>query len=225
MTEHTDPITHQEIAFAHLVLSGTMTDRRAAKAVGLNPDNAGHTKSKPRVRDYMQQRVEPDTEEPHAFNVGRDQVLTRLWEIANLDPERTRNSMTAQVKAISMIVAIEGLIPDRRAAQKQPVPPPDHANFYRAAWNRKQQGEENANPEPFPAPAETQEEAPSPELQSHAGEPEDQPAPAAAPVDVPQTPPVQAISAVPRVPTADHVAPDTTVRFSLDNRFRRAAKR
>jgi hypothetical protein len=35
-----DPITDQEIAFAHLILSGTMTDRRAAEAVGLNPDTA-----------------------------------------------------------------------------------------------------------------------------------------------------------------------------------------
>jgi hypothetical protein len=33
-----DPITDQEIAFARLVLSGAMTDRRAAEAVGLNPD-------------------------------------------------------------------------------------------------------------------------------------------------------------------------------------------
>jgi hypothetical protein len=30
-----DPITDQEIAFARLVLSGAMTDRRAAEAVGL----------------------------------------------------------------------------------------------------------------------------------------------------------------------------------------------
>ena len=35
-----DPITDQEIAFAHLVLSGTMNDRAAAEAVGLNPDTA-----------------------------------------------------------------------------------------------------------------------------------------------------------------------------------------
>ncbi len=34
----TDPITDQEMAFAHLVLSGTMNDRRAAEAVGLNPE-------------------------------------------------------------------------------------------------------------------------------------------------------------------------------------------
>ena len=48
-----DPITDQEIAFARLVLSGAMTDRRAAEAVGLNPDSAAYTKSKPRVRAYM----------------------------------------------------------------------------------------------------------------------------------------------------------------------------
>jgi hypothetical protein len=46
----TDPITDQEIAFARLVLYGTMNDRRAAEAVGLNPDTAAYTKSKPRVR-------------------------------------------------------------------------------------------------------------------------------------------------------------------------------
>jgi hypothetical protein len=34
----------------------------------------------------------------------------------------TRNSMSAQIKAISMIVAIEGLIPDRRAAAIQNKP-------------------------------------------------------------------------------------------------------
>jgi hypothetical protein len=48
-----DPITDQEMAFAHLILSGTMTDRRAAEAVGLNPETAAYTKSKPRVRAYM----------------------------------------------------------------------------------------------------------------------------------------------------------------------------
>ena len=41
-----DP-TDQEIAFARLVLSGTMTDRRAAETVGLHPDSAAYTKSKP----------------------------------------------------------------------------------------------------------------------------------------------------------------------------------
>ena len=44
----------------------------------------------------------------------------------------TRGSITGQVKALSMIVAIEGLIPDRRAvpAQNKTAPPPVTAQIY-----------------------------------------------------------------------------------------------
>ena len=49
----TDPITDQEMAFALLIMSGTMNDRRAAEAVGLNPDTAAYIKSKPRVHAFM----------------------------------------------------------------------------------------------------------------------------------------------------------------------------
>jgi hypothetical protein len=129
-----DLITDQEITFARHVLFGKMTDRQAAEAAGLNPDTAAYTKSKPRVRDWMlkhraaveQKLLEQDTQELRRFNVSRDQALARLWEVANMDPERTRSSMSAQVKAISMIVAIEALIPDRRgiAAHNKPAPPP-----------------------------------------------------------------------------------------------------
>jgi hypothetical protein len=38
-----DLITDQEMAFARLVLSGTMNDREAAQAVGLSPDTAAYT--------------------------------------------------------------------------------------------------------------------------------------------------------------------------------------
>jgi hypothetical protein len=57
---------------------------------------------------------------------GRERILARLWEIADMDPERTRNSMSAQIKAIAMIVAIEGVIPDRRAgsARSKSAPSP-----------------------------------------------------------------------------------------------------
>ena len=55
----TDPITDQEMAFAHLIMSGTMNDRRAAEAVGLNPETAAYTKSKPRVRAYMMSTAPP----------------------------------------------------------------------------------------------------------------------------------------------------------------------
>src|ERR1700733_14603761 len=116
-----DPITDQEMAFAHLVLSGTMTDRHAAEAAGLNPDTAAYTKAKPRVRAYMldhraavhEQLVQQEAEAVRRLNFGREQVLARLWEIANLSPEATRGSATAQVKALAMIVAIEGLIPTK----------------------------------------------------------------------------------------------------------------
>ena len=114
-----DLITDQEIAFARLVFSGTMTDRQAAEAVGLNPDTASYTKSKPCVRAWMlehraaveKQLVEQETQELRRCGLARDRVLARLWQIADLDPEMTRNSASSQVKALSMIIAIEGLIP------------------------------------------------------------------------------------------------------------------
>jgi hypothetical protein len=240
-----DLITDQEMAFARLILSGKMTDRQAAGAVGLNPDTAASTKSKPGVRAWMLEHraavqqlfVEQDTGELRRFNVSRDQILTRLWEIANMEPERTRNSMTAQVKALSMIVAIEGLIPDhhsaRRAvsAQNMSAPSPVPAPFYKAAWNRTQQDGENADPGPFPAPA--PEEARQEDQQEAAPEPQsapvraDGPPPVSSPtpdptLDVseasffgsPLNPP-QTTSSVPRVPMADHFAPDTRVPFSI----------
>ena len=127
-----DLITDQEMAFARLALSGTMTDREAAQAVGLNPDAAAYTKSKPRVRAYMlehhaamqQQLLDQEKERLRRQEQRREQVLDRLWEIANLSSEMTRGSITGQVKAIQMIVAIEGLIPDPRAgsAKKNSVP-------------------------------------------------------------------------------------------------------
>jgi hypothetical protein len=162
-----DLITDQEIAFARLILSGTMTDRRAAEAVGLNPETAAYTKAKPRVRAYMlehrtavqQQLVEQETEGLRQQNLRRQQVLDRLWEIANLPAEMTRGSISGQVKAISMIVAIEGLIPDRRAGSKnnQSAPPPPQPDIYPAAWLRRQQGE-TIDPHPGPALVEEEDE-------------------------------------------------------------------
>ena len=230
----TDPITDQEIAFALLVLSGTMNDRRAAEAVGLNPDTAAYIKSKPPVRAYMlehrapvqQQSVEQDTEELRRFNLSRDRVLARLWEIADLDPEKTRNGMSAQVKALSMIIAMEGLIPDRRAvaAPNKPAPEPVNPPFYVSQWMRTQQNEESVDPQPPPsqekaaaepqsAPGGTDELSSPPELRGNV-------------VEGPAVPgslnPSQTTSTLPRVPMADHFAPDTRRPFSIDkNRFGR----
>jgi hypothetical protein len=134
-----DPITDQEMAYAHLIMSGTMNDRRAAEAVGLNPDSAAYIKSKPRVRAYMAEHraavrerlVDQEAEGLRKLNLGRDQILARLWELANLSHEATRGTIAGQVKALSMILAIEGLIPsgnmnDRRLRPSgtQPAAPP-----------------------------------------------------------------------------------------------------
>jgi len=151
----TDPITDQEMAFAHLVLSGTMTDRAAAEAAGLNPDTAAYTKSKARVRDYMiehrnavrEKLVEKEADGLRKLNLGRDQVLTRLWQLANLSHEVTRGSIAGQVKALSMIVALEGLIPVRPSpSATQPTAPPVEAQIYQAEWlpNRQQDADAGA---------------------------------------------------------------------------------
>ena len=149
----TDPISDQEIAFAHLILSGTMNDRRAAEAVGLNPDTAAYTKSKPRVRAYMiehraavrEKLVDEEADRLRKLNLGRDRILTRLWELAALSSEATRGSIAGQIKALSMIVAIEGFIPsrmnDRRVSPSttQPVATPRNAQIDDSGWRPKDQ--------------------------------------------------------------------------------------
>jgi hypothetical protein len=218
-----DPITDQEIAFARLVLSGTMTDRQAAEAVGLNPDSAAYTKSKPRVRAYMlehraavqQQLVQQEADGLHRLNLDREQVLNRLWELANLSPEMTRSSITGQVKAISMIVAMLNFIPDRRAlsAEKNSAPAPAQAQIYASAWLRKQQAA-TIDPQPTPAGEKAGQGVPEPELVP-ASAPEAPPDPGpsqstfASRFSPPEAPPV-----VPYVPAFNFV-PDLRIPFSI----------
>jgi hypothetical protein len=240
----TDPITDQEIAFARLVLSGTMADRQAAEAVGLNPDSAAYTKSKPRVRDYMlehraavqQQLVQQEAdlsrravEGQHRFNLDREQVLKRLWELANLSPEMTRSSITGQVKAISMIVAMQNYIPDRRAvsSEKKSAPAPVNAQIYQAEWLRKQQA---ATVDPQPTPAEEKAGQGVPACPACPGVPRSMPwKPELAPASAPEAPPDPGLSqstfasrfsppeappVVPYVPAFNFV-PDLRIPFSI----------
>ncbi len=180
-----DPITDQEMAFAYLVLSGTMNDRRAAEAVGLNPDSAAYTKSKPRVRAYMiehraavrERLADQEAEGLRKLNLGRDQILARLWELATLSHEATRGTIAGQIKALAMIVAIEGLIPSRTMNDRrfsptgtQPTAPPVKAQIYSAEWRRRQhhqaQGTEPSDPvaaaEPEPAAPQVPDPEPTP---------------------------------------------------------------
>jgi hypothetical protein len=172
-----DPITDQEIAFAHLIMSGTMNDRRAAEAVGLNPETASYTKSKPRVRAYMIERraavterlVDQEADGMRKLNLGRDQILARLWELANLSHEVTRGIIAGQIKALTMIVAIEGLIPSGMNARRlspsaaQPAAPPIKADFYTSEWRRKQK-HQAAGEEPGDAVAAAEAQPAAPQI-------------------------------------------------------------
>jgi hypothetical protein len=233
-----DPITDQEIAFARLLLSGAMTDRQAAEAVGLHPDSAAYTKAKPCVRDYMlehravveQQLVQQEVdlsrraaEGQRRLNLDREQVLNRLWELANLSPDMTRNSITGQVKCLAMIAAMQNFIPDRRAvsSEKKSAPAPVNAQIYQSEWLRKQQATNHAT---------TNDPQPSPALDPKEAQQEDSPGipePKLAPGSVGQAPP-QPVPSQPtfahRVPLADGrppyvplsaSVPDTRVPFSI----------
>jgi hypothetical protein len=197
-----DPITDQEMAFALLIMSGSMTDRQAAEAVGLNPETAAYIKSKPSVRAYMNEHraavreklVDQEAEGLRKLNIGRDQILARLWELATLSHEVTRGTIAGQIKALSMIVAIEGLIPDRRLSSSatQPAAPPVEPDIYRAAWLRKQQQQAaGEDPGDAVAAAEAQPAAPQP-APARRGVPDPEPAPNPAPKlpnDAPPPPP------------------------------------
>jgi hypothetical protein len=219
-----DPITDQEIAFALLVLSGNMTDQRAARAVGLNPHSAAYTKSKPSVRAFMlehrarmqRQLVEQEAEAQRPLTPTREQVLNRLWELATLSSEMTRGSISGQIKAISMIVAIEGLIPNRRArsVENQPASPPSQIDP--SAWHEQeettgpQQQDELANPPAEPAPVSA---ADAPDSGSDSGPVVDSADPAE---------PAVANHLSFEETQSRSLVPDTRVPFSIDkNRFGR----
>jgi hypothetical protein len=187
---------------------------------------AGHAYIQEHQPPAQQEPVEQSTaDHPRPFTITRDQILTRLWEIAHISPEITRGSLVGQVKALSMIVAIEGLIPDRRATspRNQPAPPPVTPDIYKSAWLRAQQTGENDGENVDPLQTASQGETatgPSSAPAGPDGPPptaEPTPAPAAA-VSQQRTAPGNGTptpSLAPRVPMADHFAPDTRVPFSI----------
>jgi hypothetical protein len=158
-------------------------------------------------------------QELHRRTLCRDRVLARLWQIADLDPAITRNSASAQIKALAMIVAIEALIPDRRAVapQKQSAAAPANPPFYVAAWKRNQRNGETANSDPSPDPAveEVQQQAVT-EVQSAHGAALDLGVSAVAG----PSNPVQAT--VSNQPPMSAFVPDSRIAFSINkNRFGR----
>jgi hypothetical protein len=168
--------------------------------------------------------VAQETEAVRRKNLRREQVLDRLWEYASMSPEMTRGSITGQVKALSIMVAIEGLIPDRRAAssKKESTPPPE-PQIYKAAWLREQE-ENDTPPEPSPAnpaAASILAAASIPQEEDEPGHAEAEPSPTSgSAADAPSKSPFDRSSSSETAPSAPFVpplpyAPDTRIPFSI----------
>ena len=133
--------------------------------------------------------TDPTTDREVAFagtlHIGRDQILARLWYLANLNPEATRSSISGQVKAVAMIIAIEGLIPDRRLPLAQPASPPVKASIYESQWRRPQSQAETTEASAAVTAVEAQPSDPQVPVPPH---PTPTPSPALNPVRNPENP-------------------------------------
>jgi hypothetical protein len=162
------PITDQEIAFAHLVLAGTMTDKTAAKVVGIDPSRAAYVKAKPKVQAYMEEHrasvraglVQHEVDALAKFNISREQILAKWWEFANIDPAKGYNT-SSQSRALELLWKGLGYVesdpkkPDEGAGEDSSKP-----DVYVAAWLREARGEKAEGEIPDPLPK-TEEPTPS----------------------------------------------------------------
>jgi hypothetical protein len=105
------PITDGELAFAHHVLSGKMTDREAAEKAGIDPGRAAYVKAKPRVKSYMEDyraavragMVQREVNVLSEFNTSREQIIAQYWGFTRLDPKRTNGNIAGQVRALDSL--------------------------------------------------------------------------------------------------------------------------
>lgn len=69
------------------------------------------------------------------LKIGRDQILAKLWELANLDPQDTKGSITGQLNALDVLC--EEL---RFASTKESTKPLPTKEIYRSAWMDRKPG-------------------------------------------------------------------------------------
>ncbi len=63
------------------------------------------------------------------LNIDREQIIAKLWELANLTPDTTKGNVTGQLKALDLLLALLPLTPNKAA--NKPLPAPE---IYRSAW-------------------------------------------------------------------------------------------
>jgi len=152
------PITDQEIRFAHLILTGKLTDRKAAEAVGISPGQAAYVKGKPRVRAYMASHrasvrvglVQHEVDALAPFNIGREQILAKWWEFASIDPAKTGYNTTSQSKALDSLWKGLGFEDSKKPGEEDPEP--EQVDIYHPPWLLERQrgifSEREQRPEP-----------------------------------------------------------------------------
>jgi hypothetical protein len=121
-----------------------VTDKAAAKVVGIDPSRAAYVKGKPKVQAYMEEHrasvragpVQHEVEALAKFNISREQILAKWWEFGNLDPALGYNT-SSQSKALELLWKGMGYA-DRDSDLKKPEgdsePKPQ---IYVASWMRK----------------------------------------------------------------------------------------
>jgi hypothetical protein len=128
------PLSEKDIQFCHLVMKGlpdpktTQLDRieAAGAAFGYSKAESSNLYHRKPVQAYMAKyrdriMMQMVREEVRLFvrqGFTREDVLTTLYDIALLPPERTRGSVSGQVGALSTMSTIMGLITSPRNADE-----------------------------------------------------------------------------------------------------------
>lgn len=111
-------ITEAEILFAELLMKGESSLEQCAEQAGFTRSMGRQVRRRPCVLKYMQERrdrllAELEKKEIaglQKFDLGRDAIITQLWQIANLSATETKGSVTGQVQALNCLSGIFGLI-------------------------------------------------------------------------------------------------------------------
>ena len=85
------------------------------------------------------------------FNIGREQILAKWWEFANIDPAKTGYNTTGQSKALDSLWKALGFEDSKKPGEEEPTPDL-MVDVYRPPWVlERQRGifrEREESPEP-----------------------------------------------------------------------------
>jgi hypothetical protein len=70
---------------------------------------------------------------PGRFDIGREHILSKYWELANLDPEATKGNIAGQLKALDSLCEELQLAKDAQENDQDS----GRQEIYRSAWMRR----------------------------------------------------------------------------------------